>query len=271
MKHVISLGAGVQSSTLALMAANGEIKPMPEVAIFADTGWERAATYQWLDELERLLPFPVLRVSTGNIREQNIKARNGEKTNSSKRWGSIPFFVSDTKGTGREGMIRRQCTKEYKLQPLRRKIAQLCGLPEKVGRPRQAVAAQWIGISTDEASRMRHSNVGWLQLRYPLAMEKRFSRADCEAWLKRNGYPVPERSACIGCPYHSDQEWLTLKNDSPAEWRKAVQFDRSVRHGHGMKGASYLHRSLIPLEQITFKNEKQTDLFKNECEGLCGL
>lgn len=30
MIHVISLGAGVQSSTMALMAAHGEIEPMPE-------------------------------------------------------------------------------------------------------------------------------------------------------------------------------------------------------------------------------------------------
>ena len=40
MKHIISLGAGVQSSTMALMAAHGEIGPMPDCAIFADTGAE---------------------------------------------------------------------------------------------------------------------------------------------------------------------------------------------------------------------------------------
>jgi len=38
MKHVISLGAGVQSSTMALMAAAGEITPMPDCAIFAGNG-----------------------------------------------------------------------------------------------------------------------------------------------------------------------------------------------------------------------------------------
>jgi hypothetical protein len=32
----------VQSTTLALMAARGEIEP-PDCAIFADTGWEPAA------------------------------------------------------------------------------------------------------------------------------------------------------------------------------------------------------------------------------------
>ena len=35
--HIITLGAGVQSSTMALMAAHGEITPMPKCAIFADT------------------------------------------------------------------------------------------------------------------------------------------------------------------------------------------------------------------------------------------
>ncbi len=32
--HIISLGAGVQSSTMALMAAHGKITPMPKCAIF---------------------------------------------------------------------------------------------------------------------------------------------------------------------------------------------------------------------------------------------
>jgi len=36
--RALSLGAGVQSTTLALMAAHGEVGPMPDCAIFADTG-----------------------------------------------------------------------------------------------------------------------------------------------------------------------------------------------------------------------------------------
>lgn len=47
--HILSLGAGVQSSTLALMAAAGEITPMPQAAIFADTQAEPASVYKWLD------------------------------------------------------------------------------------------------------------------------------------------------------------------------------------------------------------------------------
>jgi 3'-phosphoadenosine 5'-phosphosulfate sulfotransferase (PAPS reductase)/FAD synthetase len=75
--RVLSLGAGVQSTTLALMAAAGEIEA-PDCAIFADTGWEPKAVYQHLDRLERCLPFPVHRVSKGNLRDDVIAKARGE-------------------------------------------------------------------------------------------------------------------------------------------------------------------------------------------------
>lgn len=49
--RALSLGAGVQSTTMALMATHGEIGPMPDCAIFADTGWEPKAVYKHLDWL----------------------------------------------------------------------------------------------------------------------------------------------------------------------------------------------------------------------------
>ncbi len=59
LPHYLSLGAGVQSSTLALMYASGELSPMPAGAIFADTqaepasfitiwiGWNRLCRFQF--------------------------------------------------------------------------------------------------------------------------------------------------------------------------------------------------------------------------------
>ena len=69
MKNYISLGAGVQSSAMALMAAHGEITPMPEAAIFADTQHEPEEVYAWLDWLKEQLPFPVHEVSKGDLLE----------------------------------------------------------------------------------------------------------------------------------------------------------------------------------------------------------
>src|SRR6516164_655676 len=108
--HIISLGAGVQSTTLALMAAAGEIKPMPDCAIFADTGWEPKAVYEHLEQLEKALPFPVYRVSAGNLRNDAIK---GGSKQAGERLAAVPWFILNPNGS--IGIGRRECTGHYKL------------------------------------------------------------------------------------------------------------------------------------------------------------
>src|SRR5579883_1446058 len=167
MLHIISLGAGVQSTTMALMAAHGEITPMPDCAIFADTQAEPRATYEHLDWLcsPNVLPFPVHRVTAGSIVEGLKAIWRGE------RWVSIPAW---TKGAdGREAPITRQCTKEYKLEPIRAKVRQLVGFaPGQSFRhalkicPRDDVpvlVTEWIGISRDEVYRVSPSEDPWIE------------------------------------------------------------------------------------------------------------
>jgi 3'-phosphoadenosine 5'-phosphosulfate sulfotransferase (PAPS reductase)/FAD synthetase len=76
--NVINLGAGVQSSTMALMAAHHEIEPMPDFAVFADTGDEPTEVYRWLEKLEKMLPFPVYRVSKGILSADSLKIHRRE-------------------------------------------------------------------------------------------------------------------------------------------------------------------------------------------------
>src|SRR5690606_6623803 len=45
----------------------------------------------------------------------------------------------------------------------------------------------------------------------------------------RNGYPVPMKSACIGCPFHDDRYWRDMRDNRPEEWADAVDFDRQIR------------------------------------------
>ncbi|MEB3209641.1 MAG: hypothetical protein VKK63_12110, partial [Synechococcus sp.] len=122
MMHILSLGAGVQSSTLALMAACGEVTDYPrlDAAIFADTQDEPAGVYKWLDWLEAEIarlphPFPVHRVTAGRLSEQTLRIRdNGER-----RWSksNIPHFTKLPNGdTGI--MPSRQCTHDFKIRPI---------------------------------------------------------------------------------------------------------------------------------------------------------
>ncbi|ESW67060.1 hypothetical protein X772_34740 [Mesorhizobium sp. LSJC280B00] len=85
---MLSLGAGGQSTTLALIAAHGHFGSL-DCAIFADTGWEPASVCQHLRWLmsPNGLPFLVHIVSALNLRESLIAAGEG------KRWALIPAFT----------------------------------------------------------------------------------------------------------------------------------------------------------------------------------
>lgn len=91
--HIISLGAGVQSSTMALMAAHGEITPMPDCAIFADTQAEPKSVYTWLDWLEKQLPFPVHRVTRGDLAADGLRVIRSKKSDRLYQKNLIPLFV----------------------------------------------------------------------------------------------------------------------------------------------------------------------------------
>lgn len=274
MKHIISLGAGVQSSTMALMAAHGEITPMPDCAIFADTGAEPKRVYEWLDWLETQLPFPVYRVMHGEGLLANVMMLikiNGQKD----RCVSVPFFTDSR----RSGMVRRQCTREFKITPIEKKVRELCGLAkgERVKKG-ETLAVQYIGISTDEATRMKDCRTHWIKHRWPL-IEQRMNRTDCLNWMREKGYPEPAKSSCTFCPYHDNRHWRNMKDNEPEAWDQAVMVDRHLRSGiaadsRDLTANLYLHRSLKPLEEVdlsTAEERGQINMFENECEGMCGV
>jgi hypothetical protein len=263
---VLSLGAGVQSTTLALMAARGEI-PAPDCAIFADTGWEPKAVYDHLDRLEAALPFPLYRVSAGNIRDSIVARRN----TTGGRFASVPWFTLDP--TGKKGMGRRQCTSEFKLKPIRQKLRELVGAVPRQRLPIDSVKVL-IGISTDEVSRMKPSRDRWIKNVWPL-IDAGMSRQDCVRWMEERQWKAP-KSACIGCPFHSNAMWRELRDLHPAEWVDAVEVDRQLRQGNarGMKAEEYMHAARVPLDEVdlsTPEDRGQSNLFNNECEGMCGV
>ena len=266
MLNIISLGAGVQSTAMALMAAAGEIKPMPDCAIFADTGAEPKAVYRQLEFLSTALPFPIHTVSNGSLYDDLIAGVNS----TSNRFAAIPFF---TKFEGTAGMGRRQCTKEYKIEPLTKAMRRLLGYAPYKRIPANSCSV-WLGISTDEVMRVKPSRNTWQVHRWPL-IENGLSRNDCLRWLERNGYPEPPKSACSFCPYRSDHSWRNLKKTDPEAWQEAVRVDEAIAQNKGrMKSELFLHRSLKRLADVdlsTAEDHGQLNMFNNECEGMCGV
>ncbi|KQP99684.1 hypothetical protein ASF59_09750 [Methylobacterium sp. Leaf121] len=309
--RVLSLGAGVQSTTLALMAAHGEIGPMPDCAIFADTGWEPPAVKEHLRWLcsDNVLPFPVHIVTGGNLREDLIR-RGSVRAG---RFVTVPFFLRRTTAAGtvvpvyegagdgglfdedeeaeatvvghrtltqdevRDGIGRRQCTSHYKIEPIQRKVRELLGYGPRDAVPAGAVE-QWIGISQDEVIRATPSKVRYVTKRFPL-LEMRMRRGDCLNWLDKRGYPRPPKSSCEGCPFHDQDQWREIMSD-PARRADVVEVDNAIREGvyredpRGMLSEQFMHRQRVPIEQVDFSVPAagaQADLFLNECEGMCGV
>ena len=279
--HFISLGAGVQSTVLYLLACAGEIAPLPRAAIFADTRWEPTAVYEHLAWLEGLrLDVPIVRVSAGDLYANTWDALRLNRQDNNP-FTEIPTFTK-REGKDRMGLRPRQCTTDYKIKPILRKISELIGRPPKARTP---YACQWLGITPDEWHRAKDARQSWLENRHPL-LAMGMSRRDCLDYFQAQhpGRPL-QKSSCIGCPYHSDLQWLELARADPDGMARTVALDERLREPERQalerKGLpQYLHSSGKPLRAVLAdldaKDRAQlplfsTDGFCNECEGHCGL
>ena len=292
---VISLGGGLQSTTLLLLSLHGVIEKC-DVALFADTGWERQATYknvEMLTEYAKSFDVPIVTVKGyASVREQML-------TGQPDGFIHAPIFQESIDGKQKQ-QLKRQCTTHFKLKPIRQYMRKTYG--------NRATFEQWIGISLDESTRMKPSGVQYIKNRYPL-VDMRWGRGNCVEWLNKNGFSIPSKSACVGCPLHSNEVWLMLNED---ERQDAIEVDEQIRdtykgstkilrpkqtkEGQGelfdIKEADgindntelmvqekdmriYLNQNHRPLKDF-FDNpalqlEFSMDLENEECEGMCFL
>ena len=273
--HILNLGAGVQSTTIYLLAVDGELGVSLDAAVFADTHEEPTSVYRHLEWLESLGGPKIHRVSAGKIGDDLVHGINS----TGHSFASIPCHTSD--GNGRTGITRRQCTAEYKIRPIEKWIRQtLVGIRKGQWMPKDVKVNQYMGFSYDEPGRAararnRFAQIRWGEVHFPL-IELEMTRAECESYLRgRVPHHVP-RSACVFCPYKSNAEWLHLKANDPDGWKRAVQVDASLRDPNSVatRGAThsmFIHRQCVPLPDVDLGESPNTSEFEMECEGGCGL
>ena len=255
---VLSLGAGVQSTTILLRSLKQESGfPHLDAAIFADTGYEPKSVYEHLARLQTV------------CEESGLPLYVVKRESPWAEWkNQIPVYCA---GTGRSvSMTGRQCTKDYKIQPIRAKVRELLGTEPAKWVPRGYVANQVIGISADEAHRMRVPPEFWLRHVYPL-VDLGLTRQDCLDWLAANWPYRVSRSSCWCCSFRGSAEWADLKTVDREDWRRAVEFDKELRRDwpSGMLAEPYLHQLLKPLDEVDL-SVYSCGLFSNECLGMCG-
>ncbi len=259
--RVISLGWGVQSFALAAMSAMKVLPPV-KAAIHADTRFERSDTYIFAKKWTPWLEKRGVKVVT--VRQDR------HKTPVVDDWGGV-FIPAYTIGEGVRGQLRRQCTYEWKIAPIRRWLQK-----HRQGRKVEL----WMGITLDEIRRAKHSDVKYIENRFPF-LEPEFwngvamRRSDVINWLRENlgDDAIPPRSACYFCPYHNKREWRDLRDNAPNDWQKAIEFDYAIREKRPPYDL-FVSEDCVPLDEVdltTAEDRGQLTLWDNECEGMCGV
>ena len=274
MKNIVSYGGGTQSTALILMALNGEYSlSRPDFGVWADVGAEPEFIYDYvyyfIDYVKTKYDFDIFICKHKEGLEKHIltppkKSRAGKFYTSSVP----PFFTLSE--TGEKGMLMRQCTPDYKINPVKKLINSKLERAEPY--------RKWIGISFDERSRMKISPEKKVTNYYPLV--DNFIRRDMAIdYVVGQGLRKPQRSSCYFCPFHSDEYWLWLKKYHIKEFNKACDFEIKsqmiVKSGLGViRDMVYVHSSCKPLAEVKFDNENQLNLFPHlidECDGECGI
>lgn len=273
--RIQSNGMGMQSAAMYLMSCLGEL-PRFDYSIFADPGAEKDKTYEYLDWLKDWAKknngIELIHDISKNLYTDLLKQENS----TGQRVASIPAY---TLLGGEVGQVRRQCTNEYKIEVINRKVMELQGL--KKGQSFKLGTEIWLGISQDEIHRIfiperknqinvypfcnycRDRNSGWFGNFKPM------TRGQIIQWLKKNNFPVPPKSSCVFCPFQHDRNWMKLNKN---EMQKAANIDRAIRNTSSkgnLDGKMYLHKSCKPIDKIQF-DKNQTEI-KYDCYGYCDV
>lgn len=240
MTEVWSCGGGTQSGAIAELIRMGQL-PKPDFAFMTDTGRERSSTWPFVNGFIR----PAL-ASVGLeltiIKSSDFGASLDVVYISEKNEQTV-LLPGYTTLAGGAGKLSPFCSGKWKRDVGERWM-------RSIGIER---ARNWIGISREEARRIRAQHRGWLPLWYPLIFEVPMTRDMCVSLIREAGWggQIPH-SACYMCPNHSDAEWIDMKRNWPEDFAAACALEAETR----TKDAHfYLHPACIPLADVDFEQQ----------------
>ncbi len=264
MLKVISYGGGVQSTALLVLAAQAKIDF--RTFLFCNVGddSENPETLEYV----RTVAMPYAQASGLDLIELQ-RTRFGEPetlyqrlTRPGSRSIGIPVRMA---GSGAPG--NRACTDDFKIKVVAKWI-------REHGATIEQPALVGLGISLDEFQRMRtDSGIAYEKLAYPL-IDLRMDRQQCINIIRNAGLPVPPKSSCWFCPFHSLRMWQEMRDRQPELFQKACELEALIikRMDTFKPGdAAYFTRKLKPLAWAT-SSLVQDSLFEDDdmCEsGYC--
>lgn len=269
---ILSCGAGMQSTALALMSCENKEKgnihplvPIYDAIVFCDLGAEPRWVYDQVYFIKCAcecadIPFYILET---NLHSDYIK--NFGKS----RVVSIPFWSIDE--NGKKGKMMRNCTMDYKINEIQ-KFARWTLLGYKKGariKPEDMKAHEMhIGFSMEENRRCKMNPNKMFENKFPL-VEMGLERKDNYAYCLEVWGLDTKASACTFCPFHTNHFYRHLKNNYKEEYSDAVEFDELLEREQPntkIRSQLFLSKSRIRIKDLTDEdcNDKECFPYKGE-------
>lgn len=241
-------GGGVQTIAILTLIAEGRL-PKPELAIMANTSRERSSTWRYTDTYARPILADLgipLEIAGHELAAIDLYDKNQHLI--------IPVFTLDN------GKLPTHCSDKWKKRVANKRLRELGYGPKKP-------IVAWLGMSLDEIERLKDSGLEWVKNHWPLVIDIPLRRHECLLQIERFGLPEPPKSACWMCPHLDNEEWQDIKLNDPEDFKRAVEFDYTIR-ANDRQGGVYLHRDTLPLDQADL-TVKQKPMPLLECANSC--
>lgn len=244
-----SYGGGTQSIAIAILIYQGRL-PKPACIVMADTAREASETWEYHERYTAPLLAEIgltVEIASHDLARIDLYDKAGTML--------VPAFTE-------AGKLRTYCSVEWKARVIHRHLRSRGYGPD---RP----VLTWIGFSLDEIERMKHSDLKWQQLHWPLCYDVPLRRGECAALVRSFGWPDPPKSSCWMCPHRRNPQWRRLRDQYPADWQRAIALDREIR-ARDEQHALYLHYSRVPLWQAVLDEDQSVEQLTLGCDsGLC--
>ena len=253
---ILSCGAGMQSTALALMACENAREPgkfpcvpIYDLVCFCDLGKEPPWVMKQVTFIEKAC-------QAAGIRFEILKSPLYEdylKNFGNKRVVSIPFWTIGE--DGKKGRMLRNCTLEYKIGLIQKYVRQqLLGYRKgQRTKPEDIKAHEMhIGFSFEEKHRCRENPHKMFVNVFPL-VEMKLERKDNYAYIKEIWNLETKASACSFCPYHRNYFFQHLKENETQEYKDLVAFDEMLEREQPktkIKSKLYISRSRKRISEL---------------------
>ncbi|SRR6266567_8763154 len=258
---VFSYGGGVQSTAALVLAAQGKIDY--KTFLFCNVGddSEDPATLEYVHSVA--MPYAQahnIAIIELSRNETLLERITGERN----RGYVIPAYTETKDGSPDGGPGRRSCTADFKVAVVARWL-------KEHGATKNNKAIVALGISLDEAERANYNTkISCQIIEYPL-LDLRMDRQQCLNSIASTGLPIPPKSSCYFCPYHSVKTWQEMRTNRPELFKKACDLEKTIQVRQRSRNLPmvYLTRKMKLLEDVTNGDFSQPELFDGCESGYC--